>query len=107
MNQTLIMILYWQGARDLAKPPTLTEILQCTLEKAKSKSEEESPMEREDEYEDAEEGKRGLKRKFDPQECSEDQENDTKKEHLKSPKELGKLNKAKNVGIIFFIVQVI
>uniref|UniRef100_A0A5B7B958 Uncharacterized protein n=1 Tax=Davidia involucrata TaxID=16924 RepID=A0A5B7B958_DAVIN len=75
-----------QGARDLARPPTLTEIFHRTLEKAKSKENEE--------------GERGLKRKFDVQECPEEQGDDSLKENEKSPKEEeGKLKKAKNLAI--------
>ncbi|KAI8522894.1 hypothetical protein RHMOL_Rhmol13G0032200 [Rhododendron molle] len=76
-----------QGARDLARPPTMTEIYQSAMERAKSKQEEEN-----------EEGKRGLKRKPEAQ-TSSDEEFDSQKENEKSPKEEGKLKKAKNLAI--------
>ncbi|KAE9444572.1 hypothetical protein C3L33_23530, partial [Rhododendron williamsianum] len=76
-----------QGARDLARPPTMTEIYQSAMERAESKQEEEN-----------DEGKRGLKRKSEAQTCSEE-EFDSQKENEKSPKEEGKLKKAKNVGL--------
>lgn len=65
----------------------MTEIYQSAMERAKSKQEEEN-----------DEGKRGLKRKSEPQTCSEE-EFDSQKENEKSPKEEGKLKKAKNVGL--------
>uniref|UniRef100_A0A5B7B5A5 Uncharacterized protein n=1 Tax=Davidia involucrata TaxID=16924 RepID=A0A5B7B5A5_DAVIN len=76
-----------QGARDLARPPTLTEIFHSTLEKAKSQ---------EDESEEEGEGKRGLKRK-----CSEEEgDDDSQKENERSPRDEGKkLKKAKNLAI--------
>lgn len=90
-----------QGARDLANPPTLTEILHCNLEKAKSE-ENHKPDE-----EDVKGGieKRALKRKFESQECSEDPnqgtegDDDSKDGSLKGAKELGKLKKAKNLAV--------
>ncbi|CDP03628.1 unnamed protein product [Coffea canephora] len=93
-----------QGARDLAKPPTLTEILNCTLERAKY--EQQLPQKKEDERgeetegESNEEGKRGHKRKFDTQGYSDqDQEDVSLKGKMKSSKEMGNLNKAKNLAI--------
>ncbi|XP_058197872.1 uncharacterized protein LOC131313535 [Rhododendron vialii] len=68
-----------QGARDLARPPTMTEIYQSAMERAESKQEEEN-----------DEGKRGLKRKSEAQTCTEE-EFDSKEE--------GKLKKAKNLAI--------
>lgn len=69
-----------QGARDLAKPPTLTDILHCTMEKASRENQsKEGKHEGDEEKEETEEGNKGLKRKLD--ECSEDsqQDDDTKK----------------------------
>lgn len=91
----LTLFYYFQGARDLARPPTLSEIVHSTLENAKSKKRQ-SKDEQEGEKEEAEEGNRGLKRKIDSQESPED----TGKENGESPKELGKLKKAKNVSFI-------
>ncbi|CAI9107851.1 OLC1v1007321C1 [Oldenlandia corymbosa var. corymbosa] len=92
-----------QGATQLANAPTLTEILQCKLEGAR-KDERKPNKGNEDEAteeENHEEGKRGQKRKLDAEECcDEDQtEEDLLKKNTKSSKELGKLNKAKNIAI--------
>ncbi|KAL6968323.1 hypothetical protein U1Q18_034127 [Sarracenia purpurea var. burkii] len=87
-----------QGARDLARPPTMTEIYQNAMEKAKSKEVEETEEAKEEEEEEGDEGKRGLKRKFDVQNSCEEHESDPQKEMEKIPKEEGKLKKAKNVG---------
>ncbi|KAL2485866.1 hypothetical protein Adt_30622 [Abeliophyllum distichum] len=90
-----------QGAKDLAKPPTLTEVLEATLEKAKSE-EDKSNYENKDEEEKAkesEENNRGLKRKLDSPECPQNQTEDSQKENGQSPKELGQLKKAKNLAI--------
>lgn len=81
-----------QGARSLAKPPTLTDIFHCNLEKSKGKEE---VSEKED---DDEESKRGLKRKLDGNEGSEDQGGNSQRENEQSPGE-GKLKKAKNLAI--------
>ncbi|KAA8543236.1 hypothetical protein F0562_021269 [Nyssa sinensis] len=86
-----------QGARDLARPPTLTEIFHRTVEKAELKEEESE--EAEEKGEENEEGKRGSKRKFDAQECPVEQGDDSQKENENSPKEEGKLKKAKNLAI--------
>ncbi|MCD7463490.1 hypothetical protein HAX54_050728 [Datura stramonium] len=90
-----------QGARDLAKPPTLTDILHCTMEKAKSgeNQSKEGKDEGNEEKEESEEGNKGLKRKLD--ECSEDspQDDDTKKENGQVLKQIGKFKKAKNLAI--------
>lgn len=92
--------IFIQGARDLAKPPTLTDILHCTMEKAKSgeNQSKEGKHEGDEEKEESEEGNKGLKRKLD--ECSEDsqQDDDTKKENGQVLKQIGKFKKAKNVG---------
>ncbi|XP_055830565.1 uncharacterized protein LOC129899584 isoform X2 [Solanum dulcamara] len=90
-----------QGARDLAKPPTLTDILHCTMEKAKcgENQSKEGKQEGDEEKEESEEGNRGLKRKLD--ECSEDsqQDDDTKKENGQVLNQIGKFKKAKNLAI--------
>ncbi|XP_052211149.1 uncharacterized protein LOC127813989 [Diospyros lotus] len=83
-----------QGARDLARPPTMTEIYQCAMETAKS-IEEEEPEENKEEQ-------RGLKRKVEVQECSESDEqghNSEKQNQRNRNEEEGKLKKAKNVAI--------
>ncbi|XP_010321847.1 uncharacterized protein [Solanum lycopersicum] len=89
-----------QGARDLAKPPTLTDILHCTMEKASRENQsKEGKHEGDEEKEETEEGNKGLKRKLD--ECSEDsqQDDDTKKENGQVLKHIGKFKKAKNLAI--------
>ncbi|XP_019164566.1 PREDICTED: uncharacterized protein LOC109160777 [Ipomoea nil] len=73
-----------QGARDLAKPPTLTEILHSNLENARSG--ENNP----------EADNRGLKRKYESKECSDDPIED---ENVQGKKELGKLKIAKNIAV--------
>ena len=80
---------YSQGAKDLARPPTLSDVLHSSLEHAKrnqnsSKDEDEKE---EDDDQNLESNKRGLKRKLDPEEVSDEQQ-----------KEFGKLNRAKNVS---------
>ncbi|KAL3849866.1 hypothetical protein ACJIZ3_011748 [Penstemon smallii] len=71
-----------QGARDLSRPPTLTDIVHATLEKAKT---EEKTLQQQQE-DDIEEEKRGSKRKLDS-----DGEEDSQ--------ELGNIKKAKNLAI--------
>lgn len=80
-----------QGARDLARPPTITDIYHSAMEKAKNREEE---AEEAKEEEESEEGKRVLKRKFDAQ------QGDDLKESEKSPKEEGNFKKAKNMCLI-------
>ncbi|PSS14619.1 Centrosomal protein [Actinidia chinensis var. chinensis] len=83
-----------QGARDLARPPTLTEIYHSAIETAKNRDEEPEEAKEEEENRDSDEGKRGLKRKL------EEQGDDSQKEETeKGPKEMGKLDKAKNLAI--------
>lgn len=74
----------------------MTDIFHCNLEKSKGKEE---VSEKED---DDEESKRGLKRKLDGNEGSEDQGGNSQRENEQSPGE-GKLKKAKNVG--FFLAD--
>lgn len=83
-------LLRLQGARDLAKPPTLTEIFQSNLKNSDSKEEESEKQGTGAEL------KQGMKRKFDHSHSSEDSEDDSQKS-LKD----GKLKKAKNVGLHF------
>ncbi|KAF3945391.1 hypothetical protein ACB098_10G078300 [Castanea mollissima] len=82
-----------QGARDLAKPPTLTEIFQSNLKNSDSKEEDSEKHQNEAEM------KSGLKRKYDHSHCSEDkEEDDSQKANEESLKD-GKLKKAKNIAI--------
>nr|GLL42652.1 uncharacterized protein LOC109160777 [Ipomoea trifida] len=77
-----------QGARDLAKPPTLTEILHSNLENARSG--ENNP----------EADNRGLKRKYESKECSDDPiQDESRDENVQGKKELGKLKIAKNIAV--------
>ncbi|CAI9761426.1 unnamed protein product [Fraxinus pennsylvanica] len=92
-----------QGAKDLARPPTLTEMLQATLEKARSEEDklknENKDEEEEEEAKESEENKRGLKRMLDSPECPQNQTEDSHNQNAQSPKELGQLNRAKNLAI--------
>ncbi|KAE8009718.1 hypothetical protein FH972_006140 [Carpinus fangiana] len=82
-----------QGARDLAKPPTLTEIFQSNLKNSDSKEEESEKQETEAEL------KQGMKRKFDHSHSSEDSEDDSQKANQQQSLKDGKLKKAKNLAI--------
>ncbi|KAL6516072.1 hypothetical protein OROGR_019377 [Orobanche gracilis] len=93
-----------QGARDLTKPPTLTEIFHATLRKSKTEAnllkEENKDETEEGEGNDNEADKRGLKRKLDTKECTEDQGEEASREvKEKGPKECEKMKKAKNIAI--------
>ncbi|KAM1228864.1 hypothetical protein EV1_008063 [Malus domestica] len=86
-----------QGANDLAKPPTLTEIFHSHLSNLEAKSKEKES----EEQQSAEDSHVGLKRKFDDSHCSEEQGDESKKENEHEhggPKD-GKLKKAKNLAI--------
>lgn len=103
----------FQGAKDLAKPPTLTDIVHAAIEeKAKTErslvseeNQDEKQREEEEEESDNEVDKRGTKRKLDPKELAEeDQEEDSDKAEGKGSKEMEKIKKAKNVGNLFCIL---
>ncbi|XWS36295.1 hypothetical protein CRYUN_Cryun20dG0073500 [Craigia yunnanensis] len=80
-----------QGARELAKPPTLTDIFHSNLKNSEAK--EEDPKQKRIE----EESKIGLKRKFDSSECSDENKgDDSQKENVQSPKNKKMMKKAKN-----------
>lgn len=79
-----------QGAKDLARPPTLSDVLHSSLEHVK-RTQNSTNDDDEDEDEDdqnLESNKRGLKRKLDPEEVSDENQ-----------KEFGKLNRAKNIAV--------
>ncbi|XP_010255954.1 PREDICTED: uncharacterized protein LOC104596476 [Nelumbo nucifera] len=80
-----------QGARDLAKP-SLTELLHSDPEKPIDEKEEQ------EEEKEKEGNMKGLKRKCDSLETSENQEAPVKKENEQSPKS-GKLKKARNLAV--------
>ncbi|KAM5563746.1 hypothetical protein ABKV19_018390 [Rosa sericea] len=84
-----------QGANDLAKPPTLTEIFHSQLSNSESKEEGS-----EEQQQKAEESHVGLKRKYDNSHCLEEQGDgdDSQHENEQGPKD-GKLKKAKNLAI--------
>ncbi|KAK1373021.1 F-box/WD repeat-containing 10 [Heracleum sosnowskyi] len=82
-----------QGARELSRPPTLSQIVCNTVEKAKAEDTRHNEEEKGDD-EETEEGKRGVKRK----ECTDD-EGDKAKENGQSPYRLGNFKKAKNIAI--------
>ncbi|KAL9395845.1 hypothetical protein Peur_010098 [Populus x canadensis] len=81
-----------QGARHLAEPPTLREIFHSVLEDSEIKREDEEKLQNE------EEGKKVLKRKFDPEDRSEDQENDFHKGNEQCL-ENKRLKRAKNLAV--------
>lgn len=82
-----------QGARDLAKPPTLTEIFQGHLKDSESKAEDSEKDQIEAEL------KKGLKRKFDRAHSSEAEEEESQKANDEQILKDGKLKKAKNLAI--------
>lgn len=88
-----------QGARDLARPPTLTAIFHSNLKKSSDESrdiKQHSGEYEEEEEAKEEEKKKASKRKFDSSNCSE--EGDSQEENAPSPK-LAKLKKAKNLAV--------
>jgi hypothetical protein len=99
VNLLLPCFLCFQGARHLAEPPTLREIFHSVLEDPEIKREDEEKLQNE------EEGKKVLKRKFDPDERSEDQENDFHKGNEQCL-ENKRLKRAKNVGFSFLFSAV-
>jgi hypothetical protein len=94
-------LLRLQGARDLAKPPTLTEIFQSNLKNSDSKEVESEKQETGAEL------KQGMKRKFDHSHSSEDSEDDSQKANEQQSLKDGKLKKAKNVGSRFSPVSLL
>ncbi|XP_050366085.1 uncharacterized protein LOC126784652 [Argentina anserina] len=84
-----------QGANDLAKPPTLTEIFHSQLSSSDRK--EDGSEEQEHKVKEAHVG---LKRKFDNSDCLEEQGDgdDEEQGNEQGPKD-GKLKKAKNLAI--------
>ncbi|GMI73824.1 hypothetical protein like AT4G02800 [Hibiscus trionum] len=82
-----------QGARELAKPPTLTDMFHSNLKNSEPKEDEQHSKGLEFE----EESKIGLKRKFDHSEYSDD--NDSMKENEQSPRNNKMMKKAKNLAI--------
>ena len=86
----------FKGARELAKPPTLTDIFHSNLKKSEDK--EEDPKQKRIE----EDRKIGLKRKFDSSECSDENKgDDSQKENEQSTKNKKIMKKVKNVGFSF------
>ncbi|KAE8721394.1 Detected protein of unknown function [Hibiscus syriacus] len=80
-----------QGARELAKPPTLSDIFHSNLKNSEPKEEDPKPKGLEEEI------KLGVKRKFDHNESSDD--NDSQKKNEQSPKNYKMMKKAKNLAI--------
>ncbi|GKD13671.1 hypothetical protein Tco_1198078 [Tanacetum coccineum] len=79
-----------KGAKDLARPPTLSDVLHSALEEAKTNqnsSNDEEQKEEDDQSSDS--NKRGAKCKVDPEELSV--------EIRKSSKEFRKVDRVKNV----------
>ncbi|KAK3193799.1 hypothetical protein Dsin_025109 [Dipteronia sinensis] len=84
-----------QGARGLAEPPTLTEIFQTNLNKSEGLEEDDSRKQQ-----NQQQTNKGLKRKFDSNESSDDQgEEDPHKEKEPSPKDKRMMKRAKNLAI--------
>nr|GFC30762.1 hypothetical protein [Tanacetum cinerariifolium] len=80
------------GAKDLARPPTLSDVLHSSLQEAKTNEDTSNGEEQKEEDDQGlDSNKRGMKRKLDPDELSE--------EIRESSKEFGKLNRAKNIAI--------
>lgn len=100
----LPLVFIFKGARSLAKQPTLSEILHATIEKAKEgeNSVEGESSKADKKQEDENIDNRGLKRKLDSEECNDDQdEEETAHEaNKKGSKDMEKIKKAKNVGIL-------
>lgn len=84
----LVAVYFPQGARELAHPPTLTDIFHSKFDKAEETSQE-GPGEGEEE----EESKQGAKRKFDPNDVSEQFDPNQPNKQDRNMK------RAKNVGI--------
>ncbi|XP_054787962.1 uncharacterized protein LOC129293866 [Prosopis cineraria] len=82
-----------QGARELGQPPRLTDILQNKHNEVESKEGEAEEEKKE------EESKKGIKRKYDPSELSEDTVDDSQKanEEINRNKNL---KKAKNLAVL-------
>ncbi|XP_071715361.1 uncharacterized protein [Rutidosis leptorrhynchoides] len=81
-----------QGAKDLARPPTLSDVLHSSLHQAKINQNSSKEEQEKEEYDQGlDYNKRGMKRKLDPEEISDENRDD--------PKEFGKLNRAKNIAI--------
>ncbi|OWM77874.1 hypothetical protein CDL15_Pgr018443 [Punica granatum] len=82
-----------QGARDLAKPPTLTDIYHSNLRNTESTTDAVKEHVKEDEQ-----GAKFLKRKFDSSSCHDDQHDDSGKEVARGQK-MAKMTRAKNLAI--------
>lgn len=78
----------------MARPPTLSQIVSNTVEKAKEEDDRLNEEQKGND-EEPEEGKRGMKRK----ECRDD-EGDKEKENGESPYGLRNFKKARNVSSI-------
>lgn len=92
----LYCVLFLKGARELSKPPTLTDIFHSNLKNSEAK-EEDSKQKRIEE----EDSKIGGKRKYDSNECSDENEGDdgSQKENELSPKNKKTMKKVKNLAI--------
>lgn len=85
-----------QGARNLAKPPTLTEIFLSNL---KNSEEEGKHEDLKQSQEEKQESQKSLKRKYDPEDCSDCQVDDSHTQKEESPKEKKMMKRAKNIAI--------
>lgn len=85
--------VWFQGARDLVKAPTLTEIFQSNLKNSEVEGGDSKRKDNEWEV-----PKQATKRKFDDSHCSEESDVDLEKDEQQNPKD--KLQKAKTVGFL-------
>lgn len=93
----------FQGVKHLAAPPTLSEILHSNLRSDSETKLDELKKIESNEQEENEEKNKGLKRKFDPADSSDDQENDSHEENEQIPNDK-KLKRAKNVSLNYMHV---
>ncbi|XVF72410.1 hypothetical protein PTKIN_Ptkin12aG0119400 [Pterospermum kingtungense] len=81
-----------QGARELAKPPTLTDIFHSNLKNSEAKEEDLKQIRTE------EDNSIGRKRKYDSSECSDEHEGDGSNEQQR-PEDKKTMKKVKNLAI--------
>lgn len=84
----------------------MTEIVHAALQKAKTEEKIQSAEGNDDKQDDNNEvDNRGTKRKLDSEEYSEDQRENARKVAGKCSYDMGKIQKAKNVGSSFLILH--
>ncbi|XVF72411.1 hypothetical protein PTKIN_Ptkin12aG0119400 [Pterospermum kingtungense] len=85
-------VLFLKGARELAKPPTLTDIFHSNLKNSEAKEEDLKQIRTE------EDNSIGRKRKYDSSECSDEHEGDGSNEQQR-PEDKKTMKKVKNLAI--------